>query len=128
MIGLLFRQRWFYHFNRYLRTDKTFPLLYPHSRLNPRRKDVSFLPIPLSAQINPTNQKILDKQNCLNYKLFNIQNVWAQWLPLSLKNGGQMNIKTSGKLIPTSLIAFFFLCALWFLKVTGLLSEILHAI
>ncbi len=39
-----------------------------------------------------------------------------------------MNIKNSGKLIPTSLIAFLFLCGFWFLKVTGLLSEILHGI
>ena len=44
------------------------------------------------------------------------------------KNGGQMNIKNSGKIIPTSLIAFLFLCTFWFLKVTGLLSGILHAI
>ena len=47
---------------------------------------------------------------------------------LSLKNGGQMNIKNSGKIIPTSLIAFLFLCTFWFLQVTGILSEILHAI
>jgi hypothetical protein len=45
-----------------------------------------------------------------------------------LKNGGQMNIKNLGKIIPTSLIAFLFLCTFWFLKVTGLLSSILHAI
>jgi hypothetical protein len=45
-----------------------------------------------------------------------------------LKNGGKMNIKNLGKIIPTSLIAFLFLCTFWFLQVTGILSEILHAI
>jgi hypothetical protein len=39
-----------------------------------------------------------------------------------------MKNKNSGKLIPTGLIAFSFLCAFWFLKVTGLLSGMLHAI
>jgi hypothetical protein len=52
----------------------------------------------------------------------------VQWLTLCLKNGGQMNKKNSEKLIPTSLIAFLFLCVFWFLKVTGLLSGILNKI
>jgi hypothetical protein len=39
-----------------------------------------------------------------------------------------MNIKNSEKLVPTGLIAFLFLCGFWFLKVTGLLSAILHGI
>ena len=46
--------------------------------------------------------------------------------PLHKKWRGQMKTKKTVKLVPTSLLAFLFLCVFWFLKVTGLLSGILH--
>lgn len=39
-----------------------------------------------------------------------------------------MNTKNSEKLVPGSLVAFLFLCVLWFLEISGLLSEILPGI
>ena len=39
-----------------------------------------------------------------------------------------MNIKSSDKLIPGSLVAFIILCIVWFLKLTGLLRGVFQGI
>jgi len=39
-----------------------------------------------------------------------------------------MNTKNSDRLIPGNLVAFIILCCVWFLKISGLLSGLLHGI